>query len=72
MSGVTTLIVDYCDIDGTAKLLVSKKVHTIISTIQVLDSASSTAQINLIRAAAMCEPTERFIASDWSVPSSEM
>ncbi|KAF3914846.1 hypothetical protein ABW20_dc0104407 [Dactylellina cionopaga] len=59
------LSIDYDDVDATALLLKNNNVHTIISTIHVLDETGSTAQVNLIKAAAKSGSVKRFVPSEW-------
>lgn len=64
-------VVDYSDVDSTAEILASNNVHTVISAISVMDLTSSTAQVNIVQAAAKSKASKRFIASDWGVQHSE-
>ncbi|KAH8807668.1 hypothetical protein F5884DRAFT_345008 [Xylogone sp. PMI_703] len=61
------VVVNYEDVDGTAKLLASNDVHTVISTIRVLDPVSSAAEVSLIRASARSNTIKRFITSSWGI-----
>ncbi|KAK5047035.1 hypothetical protein LTR84_006977 [Exophiala bonariae] len=69
----TTCVVDYGDIEQVTRLLESKNVHTVISTIAVLDEATGKSELSLVAAAAMSATTRRFIASNWGgvIPSDE-
>ncbi|KAL6895098.1 hypothetical protein GGI43DRAFT_429204 [Trichoderma evansii] len=70
MDNIPCYAVDYTDVDATAKLLVQHEVKVVISTIQVTDETSSTAEIKLIKAAGQSSTVSRFIASGWgSLPS---
>lgn len=70
MDNVPCYAVDYTDVDATATLLSQHEVKVVISTIQVTDETSSTAEVNLIKAAGKASAVSRFIASSWgSLPS---
>ncbi|KAH8647946.1 hypothetical protein BX600DRAFT_518347 [Xylariales sp. PMI_506] len=58
-------VVNYDDVEGTSRILADNNVHTVISTIQVGDETSSAAQVNLVKASAISDPTRRFVANDW-------
>lgn len=59
------IAVNYADIDGTAEILRSHNVHTVVNAIDVGNESSSEAQLNLIRAAAKAGSVKRFIVSEW-------
>lgn len=70
MDNVPSYAVDYTDVDATAKVLSQHEVKVVISTIQVTDETSSTAEVNLIKAAGRAPAVARFISSSWgSLPS---
>ncbi|KAM0457110.1 hypothetical protein ACHAPV_006749 [Trichoderma viride] len=70
LDNVPCYAVDYTDVDATAKLLSQHEVKAVISTIQVTDETSSTAEVNLIKAAGQTSTVARFIASSWgSLPN---
>ncbi|RFU28645.1 hypothetical protein B7463_g7672, partial [Scytalidium lignicola] len=71
-SDTSFLVVDYDDVDGTAKLLASNNVHTVISAIQVTSPAASASECNLVQAAAKSTTVQRFVASDWGVHHTEI
>lgn len=58
-------VVDYSNIRAIAEALTQHGVHTVICTISVADEASSTSQINLIKAAGQSSSVQQFIASGW-------
>ncbi len=63
-------VVDYSDIQGLTGLLTRQNVHTVISTISVMNEAASASEINLIKAAAKSPMTKRFVATGWgTIPS---
>lgn len=64
-------VTDYNDIQGVTDLLSSQNVHTVISTISVTTEAASTAQVNLIKAAAKSPTIKRFIPTGWGAIPSE-
>lgn len=48
-----------------SNLLDSKNVHTVISTIAVLNEATGKSEVELVAAAAKSSTAKRFIASNW-------
>ena len=64
-------MVDYGDVERVTDLLVSKKVHVVISTIAVLTEATGKSEVDLVAAAAQSSVTKRFIASNWGGPIPE-
>lgn len=58
-------VVDYGNVEQVASLLESEKVHTVISTIAVLDEATGQSELDLVAAADRSSTTRRFIASNW-------
>ncbi|KKY27528.1 putative nmra-like family protein [Diplodia seriata] len=63
----TTLVVDYTSIPSLTHTLTASSIHTIISTLGYHGTALSTAQLNLIHAAASSPTTFRFAPSAWAV-----
>ncbi|OAA59643.1 NAD(P)-binding domain protein [Niveomyces insectorum RCEF 264] len=61
------LVVDYGDVAGTAKLLASNNIGTIVSTMSIVNKEAGDAQINLVNAAVASGTVKRFVASDWGV-----
>lgn len=61
--------VDYNDVDQLVKTLEEKNVHTVISTIVMMDPTAAKAEANLVAAAAKSSPTKRFVASNWGAAS---
>ena len=68
-SAAPVFAVDYNDIEQLAKTLDENNVHTVISTIVMMDPAAAKAEVNLVAAAAKSSPTKRFVASNWGVAS---
>ncbi|KAK0717531.1 hypothetical protein B0T26DRAFT_645680 [Lasiosphaeria miniovina] len=62
---VPVIAVDYNDVEGSAKLLESHAVHTVISTIRVSSPEVALSEVNLAKASAKSPVTKRFIASDF-------
>ncbi|KAL6872128.1 NAD(P)-binding protein [Trichoderma novae-zelandiae] len=62
------IAVDYGNVAETAQKLASNNVKVIISTISVMDAASGTAQVNLVKAASQSGTVKRFVASEWGAP----
>jgi hypothetical protein len=62
------IVVNYDDVGALTTVLESNNVHTVISTIQVMDMGSGGSEVNLVRAADISGPTKRFISSDWGIP----
>lgn len=48
-----------------ASILHGENVHTVISTIAVLNEATGQSELDLVAAAAKSATTKRFIASNW-------
>lgn len=67
------LVVDYNDIEQVTRLLEISNVHTVISTIAVLNEATGRSELDLVAASARSATTKRFIASNWGgvIPSDE-
>ncbi|EEU37358.1 uncharacterized protein NECHADRAFT_51335 [Fusarium vanettenii 77-13-4] len=65
ISGVEYAEVDYDDIEGTAKMLDSNKVDTVISALTIA-GPSAQAQLNLIAATDKSSSTHRFIPSEYA------
>ncbi|KAJ9614448.1 hypothetical protein H2200_002584 [Cladophialophora chaetospira] len=66
-------VVDYANIEHVSNLLETENVHTVISTIAVLNEASGKSELDLVAAAAKSSTTKRFIASNWGgvIPEDE-
>jgi len=66
--GVSILVVDYADVAATTRILEENKIHTVISTINMLPSDGSTPnEVELIQAADASKTTKRFIPSDFGI-----
>jgi hypothetical protein len=63
--------VDYNDIEQLTKTLEENNVHTVISTIVMMDPAAANAEGNLVAAATKSSSTKRFVASNWGAASPE-
>ncbi|KAI9663877.1 MAG: hypothetical protein M1821_007367 [Bathelium mastoideum] len=59
------LVIDYGNVEHVTNLLESNNVHTVISTIAILDEASGKSELDLVNAATKSFTTKRFIASNW-------
>jgi hypothetical protein len=59
--------VDYTDVELLTKTLEENDVHTVISTITMIDATAGQAEMNMVVAAANSSSTKRFIASNWGV-----
>ncbi|KAH0431055.1 nmra-like family protein [Colletotrichum camelliae] len=59
------VVVDYTSIENLTEVLNTNEVHTVISTVSIADDASGMAQMNLIKAAAACQHTKRFMPSEF-------
>ncbi|KAF2129549.1 NAD(P)-binding protein [Dothidotthia symphoricarpi CBS 119687] len=57
--------VDYDNIEQLTKTLDANDVHTVISTIMMIDPKAAQAEINMITAAGQSSSTKRFVASHW-------
>jgi dTDP-4-dehydrorhamnose reductase len=57
--------VDYNNVEQLTKTLDENNVHTVISTIVMIDPTAAQAEVNLVAAAAKSSPTKRFVASNW-------
>jgi len=68
-SAAPVFAVDYNDIEQLTKTLDENNVHTVISTIVMMDPAAAKAEVNLVAAAAKSSPTKRFVASNWGAAS---
>jgi hypothetical protein len=64
------LAVDYNNIEQLAQVLEENKVHTIVSTIMMIDPRAAASELNLVAAANKSSCTKRFVASNWGVASS--
>lgn len=64
-----TVGVDYTDVDSLVKILQSERVHTVISTINVIGNRSS--ELNLMAAADRSESTKRYIPATWGLEYTE-
>lgn len=71
--GTPEFVIDYGNIDQVANVLESNKVHTVISTIAVMNEVSGQSELDLVAAAAKSTTTRRFIASNYGgvMPSDE-
>lgn len=65
ISGAEYAETDYDDIEGTAKMLESNMVDTVISALTIV-GPSAQAQLNLIAAADKSSTTHRFIPSEYA------
>lgn len=63
--------VDYNDVEQLTKTLEENNVHTVISTIVMMDPAAAKAEANLVAAATKSSSTKRFVASNWGAASPE-
>lgn len=57
-------MVYYGDIEQVKKVLADNHITVVISYMMVLDEASSSAQLNLVKTAAKCDTVQRFIMGD--------
>lgn len=57
--------VDYNNIQELTKFLDVNNVHTVISTVVMIDPRAAQAEVNLIAAAAKSSSTKRFVVSNW-------
>jgi len=58
-------VIDYGNVEQVTNLLESKNVHTVISTIAILNEATGKSGLDLVAAAAKSSTTKRFIANNW-------
>lgn len=65
LGGARTVVTDYHDADRLADLLDSLGVHTVISTLNTLQSAD--AELALVKAADQASSVRRYIPSIWGV-----
>lgn len=63
--------VDYTDVEQLKDTLEKNNVHTVISTITMLDPVSAEAEQNMIVAADKAACTKRFVASSWGTATPE-
>ncbi|EKG10558.1 Taurine catabolism dioxygenase TauD/TfdA [Macrophomina phaseolina MS6] len=63
--GAPVIAVNYSSITALRDVLEKHQVHTVISTLAVVDADSALAQKNLIQAAVEAAVTQRFVVSDW-------
>jgi hypothetical protein len=59
--------VDYTSVEHLTTTLEKNNVHTVISTITMIDATAGQAEVNMVAAAAKSFSTKRFIASNWGV-----
>lgn len=64
-SAAPAFAVDYNNVEQLTKTLDENNVHTVISTIVMIDPTAAQAEVNLVAAAAKSSPTKRFVASNW-------
>ncbi|RYP09065.1 hypothetical protein DL765_008587 [Monosporascus sp. GIB2] len=64
-SAVPAFAVDYSNVEQLTKTLDENNVHTVISTLVMIDPTAAQAEVNLVAAAAKSSTTKRFIASNW-------
>ena len=69
--GSAVIAVDYTNVEQLTKTLEENNVHTVISTIVMMDPAAAKAEANLVAAATKSSPTKRFVASNWGAASPE-
>lgn len=65
------MAVDYSNIAETQQILAHHNVHTVVSAIQVAESITSKAQVDLVKAAAQSGSVRRFIATGWGAMPNE-
>lgn len=70
-SAAPVFAVDYTDVERLTKALEENNVHTVISTIVMMDPTAAKAEANFVEAAAKSSPTKRFVASNWGNASPE-
>ncbi|KAL1622036.1 hypothetical protein SLS56_008920 [Neofusicoccum ribis] len=67
--GVSSIQVDYYDVDGLKDTLEKHQINTVISATSINGSADGQAQLNLIKASEKSSATKRFIPSEWALDS---
>jgi ribosomal protein L12E/L44/L45/RPP1/RPP2 len=70
-SDASVFAVDYNNVEQLTNTLEENDVHTVISTITMVDAAAGQAERNMVAAAANCTATKRFIVSNWGVATPE-
>ncbi|KAI8173121.1 hypothetical protein KHU50_004832 [Colletotrichum sp. SAR 10_65] len=65
--GVEYLAVNYPDIEGTAKILETNKIDTVISAMGVVTAEISVSQVQLVKAADRSSTTKRFVVSAYDM-----
>jgi uncharacterized protein YbjT (DUF2867 family) len=68
-SAAPVFSIDYNNVEQLVKTLEKNNVHTVISTIIMMDPAATKAEVNVVAAAAKSSPTKRFVASNWGAAS---
>jgi predicted dinucleotide-binding enzyme len=66
-TSVPTFAVDYNNIEQLTKTLDANNVHTVISTIVMLNPTAAQSELNVVAAAAKSNSTKRFVASNWGL-----
>ncbi|KAF4924091.1 Oxidoreductase swnN [Colletotrichum viniferum] len=66
-NGVEYLAVNYPDIEGTAKILETNKIDTVISAMGVVTAEISVSQVQLVKAANRASTTKRFVVSAYDM-----
>jgi len=66
-NAVPAFVVDYNNVEQLTKILDANNVHTIISTILMIDPIAAQSELNLVTAAAKSSSTKRFVASNWGL-----
>jgi dTDP-4-dehydrorhamnose reductase len=64
---VPAFTVDYNNVEQLTKTLDENNVHTIISTIVMIDPTAAQSELNLVAAAAKSSSTKRFVTSNWGL-----
>lgn len=64
-SAAPAFAVDYNNVEQLTKILDANDVHTVISTIVMIEPIAAQAEVNLVAAAAKSSSTKRFVASNW-------
>jgi predicted dinucleotide-binding enzyme len=67
VTSVPTFAVDYDNIEQLTKTLDANNVHTVISTIVMLNPTAAQSELNVVAAAAKSNSTKRFVASNWGL-----
>ena len=70
-SAAPFIAVDYNDVEQLTKALEENNVHTVISTMMLMDPTAAKAEANFVAAAAKSSSTKRFVASNWGAASPE-